>query len=39
MKILDKIAILVSLPELIRLVNSSLEQILKIFDVDLGGDL
>lgn len=39
MKILDKIAILISLPELIKLVSSSLERMLKIFNIDLGGDL
>lgn len=38
MRILDKIIILASLPELIKLVGSSFEQVLKILGVDLGGD-
>ena len=39
MRILDKVMILASLPELIRIVESSIEKILKIFGVDLGGDV
>ena len=39
MRILDKIMILASLPELIKLIGLSFEQVLKILGVDLGGDM
>ncbi len=39
MRILDKIMILASLPELIKLIGLSFEQVLKILGVDLGGDV
>ncbi len=39
MKILDKVIILASLPEILKLVGSSFEEILKIFGIDVGGDL
>ncbi len=38
MRILDKIMILASLPELIKILESSIERMLKIFGIDFGGD-
>ncbi len=38
MRILDKVIILASLPELIKILGSSIEKMLKIFGIDLGGD-
>ena len=38
MKILEKVMILASLPELIRILESSIEKILKIFGIDFGGN-
>lgn len=37
MRILDKVMILASLPELIKLVGSAFEEMLKIFGIDVGG--
>lgn len=38
MRILDKVMILVSLPELIKILGSAVRRMFKIFDIDLGGD-
>ena len=38
MRILDKVMILASLPELIKILGSSIEKMLKILGIDLGGD-